>query len=67
MTNTPAASQRRRFTLTLDLDHDNANVHAADALLHLIQWFDKHAIAVEATLYIPGNGTLTATSRRAPA
>ena len=66
MTDTPTTDpgNRRRLTLALTLDDDNnADDNAAEALLHLIRWFDAHAIPVDATLHIPGSGTLSATTR----
>lgn len=55
-----------RVTITLDLDDDGlAHIHAADALLHLIQWFQHDAITVDATLHIPSQGTLTTATRPA--
>ncbi len=58
---------RRRVTLTLDHDDDGlVDIHAADALLHLIQWFRHDGIPVDATLHLPGQGTLATTTRPSP-
>ncbi len=55
----------RRVTLTLDLDDDGlAHIHAANALLHLMRWFEHDAIRVNANLHIPGRGDLAATTRQ---
>lgn len=63
--NTEPADGQRRVTLTLDLDDDGLTpIHAADALLHLIGWFQHDGIEVDATLHIPGKGNLAATTRR---
>ena len=62
--NAPSEAHRR-VTLTLDLDDDGlANIHAADALLHLMSWFEHDGIHVDANLHIPGRGTLAATTRQ---
>ncbi len=64
MTTDPGPGQRR-VSLTLDLDDDGlVHIHAADALLHLIRWLEHDSIQADATLHIPGQGTLSATSRR---
>ncbi len=56
---------QRHVTLTLHLDDDGyAHIHAADALLHLIRWLEHDNIHADATLHIPGQDTLRATSRR---
>ena len=63
----PPDEHHRRVTLTLDLDDDGlAHIHAADALLHLIRWFEHDAIPVDATLHIPGQGTLSTSTRTQP-
>ncbi len=58
------AEEHRRVTLTLDLDDDGlAHIHAADALLQLIGWFEHEGIHLDANLHIPGRGNLAATTR----
>ncbi len=58
------AEEHRRVTLTLDLDYDGlAYIHAADALLHLIGWFEHEGIHLDANLHIPGRGNLAAPTR----
>lgn len=54
----------RRITLTIDLDdNDDADNHAADALLHLISWLRHAGIPADATLHYPHKGRLRATTR----
>ncbi len=61
--NTPD-EQHRRVTLTLDLQDDGlAHIHAADALLHLIGWFEHEGIHLDANLHIPSRGNPAATTR----
>lgn len=61
----PPDEHHRRVTLTLDLHDDGlAHIHAADALLHLIGWFEHEGIHLDANLHIPGRGHLAATTRQ---
>ena len=51
---------RTRVTVHLDLTDDGlVPIHAADALLHLITALRSDGIDADATLHVPGQGTLT--------
>ena len=55
---------RARVTVHLDLNDDGlVHIHAANALLHLITALQADSIDADATLHIPGRGTLTTSTR----